>query len=121
MYILQIRGNRGGDHISGDLDAKHVPSNALYYCSLPSQFIRPSTVSDYIVVYIVYICTLAEKVWTERRYLSDKRRRTTTKDEKVEFYNLAATLSVKVSNSQKRFMVSSILPKNERKHSTLLL
>ena len=31
---------------------------------------RGATVSDYIV-YIVYICTLAEKVWTERRYLSD--------------------------------------------------
>ena len=58
-------------HICGHLDAKHVPSNALYYCSFPSQVIRPSTVSDYIVVYIVYICTLAEKVWTERRYLSD--------------------------------------------------
>ena len=67
------------------------------YITAPSQFIRPSTVSDYIVVYIVYICTLAEKVWTERRYLSDKRLRTTTKDEKVEFYNLAATLSVAVS------------------------
>ena len=46
----------------GDLDAKSVPSK-----DPPTiQVIRPSNVSDYIV-YIVYICTIAEKVWTEPR------------------------------------------------------
>ena len=57
----------------------------------------PPSLITYIV-YIVYICTLAEKVWTERRYLSDN-----VKDEKVEFYNLVATLSVVAVSCRRLF------------------
>ena len=100
MYNLQIRRNRGGDkgyggeivppvpHISGDLDAKHVPSNDLYYCYHSFQVIRPSTVSDYIHSLHslhMYIC---RESMDRTKIFVRQRRHTTLKMKRLNFITL---------------------------------
>ena len=100
VYNLQIRRNRGGDkgyggeivppvpHISGDLDAKHVPSNDLYYCYHSFQVIRPSTVSDYIHSLHslhMYIC---RESMDRTKIFVRQRRHTTLKMKRLNFITL---------------------------------